>query len=401
MKNTGTFFDSTKSYQTSNMIAGLYIHIPFCVKKCPYCDFYSISDLSMIRPFLNALIKEMEMVQHTGIQFDTIYIGGGTPSILETTEMTQLLETVRRLFNINANSEITIEINPGTVDLEKLTLYKIAGINRVNIGVQSFNDSHLTFLGRIHDKDIASSVTEQSRHAGFDNVGFDLIYGLPDQTEDDWIMDLQTAIDFKPEHLSCYMLTYEKGTDIWNRMKRKYFYPLPDDHVARLFECTISFLEDHGYTQYEISNFTKSMPEDHLKYASKHNQKYWTFAPYIGFGPSAHSYTEPKRSWNVRSLENYINLLNEGRKPAGGDEILTIEQMMTESIYLGLRTTNGININTFNNKFDIFFDSLFEEVIADLTDKELMIVNKDKCRLTRKGMLFLDSIAPMFIDKIR
>jgi oxygen-independent coproporphyrinogen-3 oxidase len=380
---------------------GLYIHIPFCVQKCPYCDFYSITDLSRTRPFLSALLKEMEMVQPTETQFDTIYIGGGTPSILAEEEIAKLLETTQHLFRANSNSEITIEVNPGTVDLEKLSCYKTAGINRINIGVQSFNNSHLAFLGRIHNKEKASTAIEQSQRAGFDNIGLDLIYGLPDQTEDDWIMDLQTAIGFKPEHLSCYMLTYEKGTDMWNKMKRKDFYPLPDERVARLFEHTIAFLEDNGYTQYEISNFSKSVSEDHLNYASKHNQKYWTFASYIGFGPSAHSHTEPKRSWNVRSIEKYIDLLNEGKKPIDGEETLTREQMMTESIYLGLRKTNGIDVGTFNNKFSISFNSLFEEVIADLTDKELISVDKEKCKLTRKGMLFLDSIASLFIDNVQ
>ncbi|MCJ7771825.1 MAG: radical SAM protein, partial [Desulfobacterales bacterium] len=177
----------TTDYKQSDIHAGLYVHIPFCAQKCPYCDFYSITDLSMTRQFLNALFLEMEIYRHTPLVFDTIYIGGGTPSILDGNDIALILETIHRLFIIYPNPEITMEINPGTVDLNKLKLYKTSGVNRLNIGVQSFNQASLIFLGRIHSSDHAKSVFYQCRNAGFDNIGLDLIYGLPGQTQDSWI----------------------------------------------------------------------------------------------------------------------------------------------------------------------------------------------------------------------
>jgi len=390
----------TTKLKQSEINAGFYIHIPFCVKKCPYCDFYSITELSLNRRFLRALIKEMEMVQYPAWIFDTVYIGGGTPSVLDGQDISDILEGLSRHFTIDTDSEITIEVNPGTVDLNKLKLYQAAGINRINIGVQSFNDPHLAFLGRIHDANTARSVIHQARQAGFENIGLDLIYGLPDQTEDAWIQDLQTAVDFQPEHLSCYMLTFEQGTDMWKDMKKNRFHPLPDSKGADLFEITATFLEENGYTHYEISNFAKSIPENPSAYSSRHNQKYWSFAPYVGFGPSAHSFMEPKRYWNVRSVKEYIDRLSKGNSPIDGEEILTVEQMMIEAVYLGLRKTDGIDIHGFNDKFGTAFTGLFKEVITDLTAKEMIRVDSQSCRLTRKGMVFLNSIAQMFIDNV-
>ncbi|MBW1642181.1 MAG: radical SAM family heme chaperone HemW [Deltaproteobacteria bacterium] len=397
--NKTNFYTST-DYQNYNIDAGIYIHIPFCVQKCPYCDFYSITDLSFKCQFLNALLKEMEMVQNTANTFDTIYVGGGTPSILNGQEIAVIIETLHRLFKIHSNPEITIEVNPGTIDLKKFKQYKTAGANRINIGVQSFNDSNLIFLGRIHNKDDAKFVITQARKAGFYNIGLDLMYGLPDRTMDSWLMDLQTAIDFKPEHMSCYMLTYENDTDLWEKMKNKAFMPLPEKQVGEQFELTMDFLENNGYTQYEISNFAKSSSGNFQKNTSRHNQKYWSSTPYLGFGPSAHSYLEPKRFWNVRSVIKYISLLNKGKRPVDEEETLTAGQMMTEAVYLGLRKTDGIDIDAYNNKFNVMFANQFEEVIKALKNKEMIFMDGKRCGLTHKGMLFLDSIAPMFVDKI-
>jgi oxygen-independent coproporphyrinogen-3 oxidase len=395
-----TKFYTNADYQNSTIDAGIYIHIPFCSQKCPYCDFYSITDLSLKRQFLNSFLKEMTMIQNTACTFDTIYIGGGTPSILDGQDIVVILEAIHRLFHIHENSEITIEVNPGTVDLEKLKLYKTAGVNRINIGVQSFNDSNLIFLGRIHNKDDSISVINQARKAGFVNIGLDLIYGLPDQTMDSWLMDLQTAIDFKPEHMSCYMLTYEKDTDLWKKLKSKSFRPLPDKQVGEQFETTMDFLENNGYIQYEISNFANSSSGNFQKNTSTHNQKYWSSAPYLGFGPSAHAYLEPKRSWNVRSVKKYISLLNKEKRPIDEEETLTVEQMMTEAVYLGLRKMNGIEIDAYNRKFNVIFKNQFEEVIKVLKNEEMIFMDGHRCWLSRKGVLFLDSIAPMFVNKI-
>jgi oxygen-independent coproporphyrinogen-3 oxidase len=390
----------TTDHNVSNSHAGLYIHIPFCVQKCPYCDFYSIIDLSFKDRFLNALLKEMKIYQNTAHTFDTIYIGGGTPSILEGKDISKILETIHRLFKIQPNPEITIEVNPGTMDLDKLKLYKTAGVNRINIGVQSFNDSHLEFLGRIHNSNDAKSVINHARNSGFDNIGLDLMYGLPGQSKDSWLMDLQTAIDFKPEHLSCYMLTYEKDTAMYKMMKNKSFHPLPEKQVGHLFKTTMDFLENNQYMQYEISNFAKSSSEAFQNNTSRHNQKYWSSAPYLGFGPSAHSFLKPQRYWNVRSVKKYMRLLNNGNRPVEEKEVLTPRQMMIEAIYLGLRKTEGIDFQTYNQKFNVTFISQFEEVIKELKNKKLIIIDEKRCRLSRKGILLLDSIVSLFLNKI-
>lgn len=392
--------NNTNFYKNTDISAGMYIHIPFCVQKCPYCDFYSITDMSLIPQFLNALLLEMERDRHTHLMFDTIYIGGGTPSILDGQDIDLILKTVHRLFKINPHPEITVEVNPGTVDLDKLNQYKLAGVNRLNIGVQSFNNKDLQFLGRIHSDHQADLVIHLAREAGFENIGFDLIYGLPYQIRDSWLKQLQAAIDFKPEHLSCYMLTYEKDTVMWKKMINKSFRPLPDKQGGELFKTTIEFLSNNGYTQYEISNFAKSSSNILRENMSRHNQKYWRSAPYLGFGPSAHSFIRPKRFWNVGSVKRYIDLLNNDTPAVEKEEMLTTEQMMTESIYLGLRKTKGIDIDTYERNFNISFTHQFQEVLNGLKIEMLIQVDEHRCKLTRKGMLFLDSIVLMFADKI-
>ena len=341
------------------------------------------------------------MARHASLPFDTVHVGGGTPSILAGREIISIIETLHRLFNIQPNSEITLEVNPGTVDPEKLRQYKTAGINRLNIGVQSFHTAFLKFLGRIHTGKEAASVIHQARDIGFDNIGIDLIYGLPGQTRHSWITDLQTAVDFNPEHLSCYMLTCEKNTPLWKRMKDKAFLPLPDRNVTQQFNDAMVFLENNSYRQYEISNFAKSSPDASQNFTSRHNSKYWSFSPYCGFGPSAHSFREPRRRWNVRSIKKYIALISQGRRPLAGEETLSREQMMIEAVYLGLRQTHGIEIETYNRKFGVDFAVQFKETITDLLREEHICIDKERCGLSRKGMVFLDSIAQMFVDKIR
>ncbi|MEA3307761.1 MAG: radical SAM family heme chaperone HemW, partial [Elusimicrobiota bacterium] len=211
--------------QYQNELAGIYFHIPFCVKKCPYCDFYSTTDLSLKEAFLKALIHEMRMYQGFSFLFDTIYIGGGTPSVLTAEDIGKIIEAARQFFKISADVEITVEVNPGAVDQERFAGYKSAGVNRINIGAQSFQETNLAFLGRIHSgKDINSAV-KLARKAGFDNMGLDFIYGIPGQTKKSWLLDLQKAVDLKPEHLSCYMLTYEPGTPMYKDRQEARFFP--------------------------------------------------------------------------------------------------------------------------------------------------------------------------------
>lgn len=385
----------------SNKAAGLYIHIPFCARKCPYCDFYSVTDLSLKPKFLGALLREMQLVSAEGLSFDTLYIGGGTPSIYQSNEIGQIVISAFQNFDFLPNPEATIEVNPGTVSMEQLQGYRQAGINRINIGVQSFYQKNLDFLGRIHTAKEAHRVIENAQRAGFKNIGFDLIYGLPDQSQKEWLRDLKTAIGYGPAHLACYMLAYEKGTPLQKSLKQGRFQQLAEDKVRALFDTTIEFLEDHGYFQYEISNFARTekagTEKDGQTNVSRHNLKYWTFAPYIGLGPSAHSFIEPQRHWNVSSVEQYNATVKSGRLPVAGEEVLSREQQMIEAIYLGLRMTRGIDLAGFKKKFRIDFIDEFKELTSDLKKRNFIAVTKDHCTLTRQARAFLDSISAMFV----
>ena len=381
--------------------AGLYIHIPFCLRKCPYCDFYSITDLSLQPAFLAALASEMNMTRELDKVFDTLYIGGGTPSVLNIKIIDNIIKTAHQCFNILSNAEITIEVNPGTVTIEQLKGYRQAGVNRINMGVQSFNSANLNFIERIHSVREPQMAIRWAQKAGYENIGLDLIYGIPDQTTSSWLKDLHSAVEFHPQHLSCYILSFEPGTPMHKDLKNRVFNPLPEHLVCELFETTRSFLNANGYVQYETSNFAREViDESGIKSAqsniSRHNVKYWNFSPYIGFGPSAHSFIEPQRFWNHSNVEKYIQELSTGRLPRAGKESLSREQLMIEAVYLGLRQTKGIAVDQFDKKFGVNFKAMFTGVITDLEEKELVKMSKNRCALTSKGMLYLDSIAVMF-----
>jgi oxygen-independent coproporphyrinogen III oxidase len=376
--------------------AGLYLHIPFCKRKCPYCDFTSTEDLSLIERFLAGLSEEMAMtVEAEFLVFDTLYIGGGTPSLLGHEDVNRILETARRRFTFSGDVEITLEMNPGTVTREKLAGYRMAGIDRVNIGVQSFREDALRFLGRIHTARQAAEAVALAREAGFTKIGLDLIYGLPGQSEADWRSDLDRAATLSPEHLSCYMLTYEPDTPLTRRRERRQFSPLPEAAVADLFRFTISHLRQLGYKIYEISNFARTD-----EFQSRHNRKYWRSHPYIGLGPSAHSFVHPVRWWNHRETPRYLVDVASGRRPLGGQERLTPEQVMTEAIYLGLRTGEGIDTANFNRRFGADFKTMFSDLLAELAETDQIRFDGEYCGLTVEGMLFLDTIAQRFVDRI-
>ena len=377
--------------------AGLYLHIPFCINKCPYCDFYSTVDMSLKEAYLKALILEMHMVSGVSLLFDSLYIGGGTPSVFDEVCIGRIIETACSLFNILPDSEVTIETNPGTVSRKRLAGYKDVGVNRVNIGVQSFQDVNLDFLGRIHSGKEAELAIRWARQSGFNNIGLDLIYGIPGQTIKSWLLDLKRAVEFEPEHISCYMLTYESGTPMDSNRQKGMFCPATDSHVCDMFETTIDFLSSSGYVQYEISNFARSRAGGFKNFKSRHNQKYWSFVPYIGLGPSAHSFVEPERYWNCRNVNKYIKELTAGRLPIEGKEVLSREQQMIEAISLGLRMTDGIKTDVFDKKFDVSFKKIFAETIAHLEEDGLIRLTENRCLLTRNGMLFADSITSRLI----
>ena len=377
--------------------AGLYIHIPFCSRKCPYCDFYSSTDVNLIPDFLKALFSEMRLRSGALPAYDTIYLGGGTPSLLSIDNISQIIENAYRLFNVASDAEITVEVNPGTISLDKLKGYRSAGINRINIGVQSFEDENLKFLGRIHSSKETIYSIKSARKAGFDNLGIDLIYGIPGQDRKTWLPDLNTAVESGAEHLSCYILTYESGTKMDMERRRKKFKPLSDKLITDLFETTINFFSIKGYYQYEISNFALSEKNSTINRQSKHNIKYWLSIPYTGLGPSAHSFENGIRFWNFSDTLKYIKITAKGNVPVEKREFLSEEQQIIEAIYLGLRRTEGIDTNFFDKKFSVKFNNKFKSVILFLQTRGLLKVDKNRCALTKKGMIFHESITAMFL----
>ena len=380
----------------SKIPGGLYIHIPFCAKKCPYCDFYSITDLSLSSRYLQALATEIEHIHSDHLNFDSIYIGGGTPSLLSPDDIGRLLETVFKRFHILEDSEITIEVNPGTVSLEQFKRYRHAGVNRLNIGVQSFQDKNLAFLQRIHSAKEAKLAFEHAQRAGFENIGMDLIYGLPDQSKEDWLYDLEQANQMHPDHLSCYMLTCEPGTPLHRNLQSGCYRPLNDRKVKDLFYLTTDYLEDYGYVHYEISNFARKTGKNTPSSVSRHNLKYWTFAPYLGLGAGAHSFIEPQRSWNYSNVERYIRNLESGQLPVEDAEVLSSEQLITEAVYLGFRTIRGIDLSEFKQKFGLDFLQVFKQTINEFENEGLLQRQPDRIALSRKGLAFLDSVVSMF-----
>ena len=385
------------SNQKAAAAAGLYIHIPFCRRKCRYCDFYSVTDPSLQPAYLNALQQEMRLAaaSQPALSFDTLYLGGGTPSALGTGAVVEIIHAARRAFSFLPDTEVTVEVNPGTVDFDSLQRLRQAGANRLNVGVQSFRDRNLAFLGRIHSTIETERVLEWSHAAGFDNIGIDLIYGIPGQTPDSWKIDLVRALGCDLSHLSCYSLTFEPGTPLEADLRRGKFAAAGEDRVAELYLQALEVLGRGGFEQYEISNFALSRGR-----RSRHNCKYWSFSPYLGLGPSAHSFIEPERFWNCADVDRYIRQLDNGRRPIEESETLNREKLMIETVYLGLRLIDGIDISVFNDRFGIDFMKHFGATSAAFEQEGLLTTTAGHCRLTPRGMLLLDTIAAALIDCI-
>ena len=384
----------------------LYIHIPFCLRKCAYCDFYSETRLDLIPDFLKALEQEMAL-RAPGHAFsdgspdcpahriDTIYLGGGTPSLLSVTQIGQVLQTVRGHFRVSPDAEITVEINPGTVDSDYFAGLKGTGANRLSIGVQSFDDAKLAFLGRIHTADEALKTLDRAERAGFENISLDLIYGVPGETRAAWIRDLKKALDRKPSHISAYMLTLEPGTPLADRMKQGAFIPAGSEMMSLLFQTTSRYLTQNGFEHYEISNFSGGRLN-----RSRHNSRYWDLMPYLGFGPGAHSYDEAVRSWNHRNLDGYIRDLSSGRLPVEDHEILSPEQKMIEFIMLRLRTLEGIDLGQFQDRFQLSFTKRFEIILSRILGEDLGSIENGRFFLNLEGRTFLNGIVEAFSAEI-
>jgi len=368
--------------------SGLYIHIPFCLSKCPYCDFYSSTSLSPFPRFLDTLSHEMAMYRDHFNCFDTVYIGGGTPSLLRPQQLESILVRIRDNFDLAWNTEMTMETNPADLSQSSLEWIRETGINRVNIGVQSFDQEALRFLGRRHSVQQAILAIETSQTAEFHNIGLDLIYGVPGQTIDLWLDTLKQAVAFAPEHLSCYQLTLEAETPLGRRYQAGEFSMPTEELQYEFFMKTSQFLEEAGYIHYEVSNFARE-----TKYASRHNQKYWDHSPYLGLGPAAHSFQSNRRWWNHRSVDQYIAAVNAGILPIEEREILTLEQLRLEALYLGLRTKKGVNFADFNNRYqyDLFTEE--KKMLGKLQEEGFIHIQDGHLCPTPTGLAVADSLS--------
>lgn len=368
----------------TNEPAGLYVHVPFCRRKCPYCDFFSETELGLIPEWLTALGQEMTWYRDFAPVFDTLYLGGGTPSLLAPEELAALWKGVFQNFQISSDAEITLEANPDDLTREKLGIYRDLGINRLSLGVQSFADKELAFLGRRHDAARNFKALAWAREAGFANLSLDLIYGLPGQTLQEWEKNLSQALDFQPEHLSCYQLTLAPGTLLARRQSQGRFRPLPEEAEREFFLFTAEFLEDRDYWHYEVSNFARS-----AAYCSRHNLKYWRHLPYLGLGPGAHSFKGKRRWWNLESVKGYCQALRGGNRPVAGEETLTPEQLQLEALFLGLRTRHGVALEVVRQGHPQ--TEMLQEAVAAGWIK---IANNRVCP-TREGLVLADRLALM------
>lgn len=373
---------------------GLYLHIPFCDTKCGYCDFYSVTNHSSRPQFVKALLNEIRHYKTTPFsdcEYDTIYFGGGTPSLLEPQELEQILTHLYDSFKIADNCEVTLEANPGTLSREKLDFYKSMKIDRLSIGIQSFVDKELKFLGRIHDSNQAVKTFQTARQAGFNNISIDLIFATPVQTLKSWLYSLQKAVELQPEHISAYNLIFEEGTPFYKKLMQGQIQQKSENEEINFFNESINQFTKAGYLQYEISNYARN-PE----YYSRHNYKYWNHTNYLGLGPSAHSYWNKRRWSNVRALSRYIKNLENGISVVDFSENLSKETLMFERIMLGLRTCEGVNIHEFETNFKESFIYKYSDLNKKLIENEFAVLEQDIFKLTAKGLMICDEILPRF-----
>ncbi len=364
---------------------GLYIHIPFCIKKCKYCDFNSFSACEKEKDaYLNALISEME--KYRGELVDTIFIGGGTPTSLTTEQLELLLQNVKEKFILTDSCEFTIEANPKTLDREKLETLKKYGVNRLSIGVQSFNDGELEKLGRVHTAlDAEETILLAKKY--FDNISIDLMCAIPDQTKESFRENLKKAFLQEVQHISCYSLILEEGTPLFEENEKGNLV-LPDEETEReIYDMLVTEMEKHGYIQYEISNFAKA------GFESEHNKKYWQCDEYIGIGLSAHSYIGGIRFSNTDDFSAYI----EGEFLSGEREVLSKDDKMSEFMFLGLRKTGGVSKTEFFDRFSEDMEKVFEKPLSKFKKMGMIEEKGDRIYLSKKAISVSNQIMCEFI----
>lgn len=374
----------------------LYIHVPFCRRKCKYCSFISYQSRECDIPaYTDAITKELELLSRD-CNIKTVYFGGGTPSLLSAEQLTGILSATGKHFPVADDAEITIEANPGTIDLQYLSSIKATGINRLSLGVQSFDDNELQMLGRIHTAEEAANAINDIRRAGFDNLNIDLIYGLPGQTIDDWMSTLRKALEVNPEHISLYALTLEPEEPLFQEIQGGKLPEISSDTAASQYEMAEDLLQEHGYKHYEISNWAKPGKE------CRHNLVYWQGGAYLGAGVAAHSYLERRRCANTADFDKYIASLSQNAlPPLDIDEAITPEIEIAESIILGLRLCDGIHLKDFEKRFGIDIIKNYKRQIDELSEFKLIEYDNIYLRLTPHGRLLGNEVFWRFLpDKV-
>ena len=410
---------------------GIYIHMPFCVRKCRYCAFLSFNaEGSPRKEYTDALEKEiklradLERKNGTDRPVDTIYIGGGTPSVMDISSMSEMVKTLRRSFEVRPDAEFTLEANPATlgrkdgVMLAKLQAYKFMGVNRLSMGVQSMDNDRLHYLGRIHTAENVSRDMDIIRRKGFDNVNLDLMFSVPGESGDDALSDLEKILEFSPEHISCYSLQIEEGTPFGEMAESGELTEVPDEEDRDTYHRICRRLREAGYEHYEISNFAKKGddPDSPGPYRSRHNSLYWNMDEYIGLGLGASGFINGVRYKNTSDLEEYLSALNEGRLPVAEEYINTAFDNISEAVFTGLRRREGIRYEDAvraymeaddAEKSDIstcackdFFWNVFaeaEDEAREYAERELLIIDNEGLKLTEQGIDISNSIMSLFV----
>ena len=373
---------------------GIYIHIPFCVKKCNYCDFPSFSGMEgLFRDYALALCKEMELARekYGHVHADTVFVGGGTPSLIPAADFSLIIDTLTKLFSVSKDTEMTLEVNPGTVTDEKAEAYRRLGFNRISVGLQAAQDRILRLMGRIHTKDKFVDCIDMAKKFGFTNINADIIFGIPTQTMEDWAETIDTVIKSDITHVSCYSLEIGENTP-WYRMRERGKLPYTDDELDRqMYNYAIAELGCNGFRHYEISNFSRP------GFECAHNIKYWLCKPYLGFGAAAHSFYRNIRSCNLTDPVEYIKILKKGFSPETTAQTINDEQRLSERFILGLRLTDGISLKRLECEFGSEAVNKYRKKIASLEENKLVCMDRDILRLTKAGLDYANQVWLEFI----
>ena len=376
-------------------VAGIYIHIPFCRSRCSYCDFATgLHGDDLAERYVQAVAREISIGSVVAEQqrIDTIYFGGGTPSLLKPHQLELLLSAVNSRFSVDDNVEITMEMNPGTVDADLLKQFRLLGVNRASFGAQTFDDKELAKLGRSHTTADTLKTFSDLRSAGFNNISFDLIAGLPGQTLERWQQNVNQALELKPEHLSFYLLEVHEGTPLAEHIRRG-IQPHPDEDLAAImYEWMLGRASEAGYNHYEISNLCLR------GFASRHNTKYWTGEPYFGFGCSAHSYDGQQRRWsNERDISRYLTAVESDASPIAEQQLLSTADLRSEAVFLGMRLMRGVDTRRYADAFGVDLHATHQAEINRFIDAGLVAVEGDLLKLTRAGALMSNEVFAAFI----